>query len=94
MRHMPGVIACEPIRSMAARFHSATARGGLPSSALTPGGAAYRLLDDRERLVTVPEDGLLLSSKLAELLDVRPGERVQVEVLEGSTDPRRCPWPR
>ena len=39
----------------------------------------------------LPDDGLLLSSKLAELLDVRLGDRVLVEVLEGDQPTREVP---
>ncbi len=42
-----------------------------------------RLLDRDGVLVPVPEEGLLLSAKLAELLEVRPGDDVEVEVKEG-----------
>jgi putative ABC transport system permease protein len=48
-------------------------------------------LDEHERLVSIPRDGLLLSSKLAELLDVRLGDRVLVEVLEGEQPIREVP---
>jgi len=40
-------------------------------------------LDAEERPVAVPEGGLLLSAKLAELLDVRPGSRVRMRPLIG-----------
>ncbi len=41
--------------------------------------------------VDVPEDGLLLSRKLAERLDVRPGESLTVQVLEGARPVRQVP---
>lgn len=43
-----------------------------------------RLLDRKLRPVALPPEGLLLSRKLAEILDVRPGENVTFEVLEGA----------
>jgi putative ABC transport system permease protein len=49
------------------------------------------LLDEHERVVQVPRDGLLLSSKLAELLAVRLGDRIRVEVLEGEQPVREVP---
>jgi putative ABC transport system permease protein len=51
----------------------------------------YRLLDSEERLVSVPSEGLLVSSKLAELLGVRLGERILVEFLEGEQPVREVP---
>ncbi len=91
LRHLPGVVQCEPIRSTATRFHFGhrTRRVGLIG--LNCDGRLYRLLDEQERLVAVPRDGLLLSSKLAELLDVRLGDRIQVEVLEGEQPVREVP---
>jgi putative ABC transport system permease protein len=46
-------------------------------------GDLYRLLDAQERRTPIPPQGLLLSEKLAELLDVGLGDTVTVEVLEG-----------
>lgn len=91
LQHLPGVVRCEPIRSTATRFHfrHRTRRVGIIG--LNPGGRLYRLLDEQERLVSVPRDGLLLSTKLAELLDVRLGDRVRVEVLEGEQPIREVP---
>jgi putative ABC transport system permease protein len=43
----------------------------------------HGLLDRKSRPVSLPEEGLLLSSKLAQLLDVEPGDEVAVEVLTG-----------
>jgi putative ABC transport system permease protein len=43
----------------------------------------HRLLDERMQPVTMPEAGLLVSNGLAELLNIRPGDLVEVEVLEG-----------
>jgi putative ABC transport system permease protein len=42
-----------------------------------------RVVDESERPASMPSDGLLLSNILAELLDVRAGDRVTLEVLEG-----------
>lgn len=43
-----------------------------------------RLLNIRERAVAMPEAGLVLTDKLAQLLKVRRGDLVEVEFLEGS----------
>ncbi len=91
LQHLPGVIRCEPIRSAATRFHFGHRTRRVGIIGLNPGGQLYRLLDENERLVSVPRDGLLLSSKLAELLHVRLGDRVLVEVLEGEQPIREVP---
>jgi len=91
LRHLPGVIQCEPFRSTGTRFHFGHRTRRVGIIGLYPGSRLYRLLDERERLVPVPQDGLLLSSKLAELLDVRLGDRILVEVLEGDQPVREVP---
>jgi putative ABC transport system permease protein len=50
---------------------------------LEPGGQLFRLFDRQEREVPLPVEGLMLSEKLAELLEVSLGDVVIVEVLEG-----------
>ena len=46
-------------------------------------GRLYRLVDVERHLVPLTTDGLVVSSKLAEILAVRVGDSVTVEVLEG-----------
>jgi putative ABC transport system permease protein len=91
LRNLPGVVQCEPFRSTGTRFHFGHRTRRVGIIGLYPGTRLYRLLDERERLVPVPQDGLLLSSKLAELLDVRLGDRILVEVLEGDQAVREVP---
>src|SRR5262249_20874602 len=40
--------------------------------------------DDQRRVIPLPREGLLLSAKLAEILEVGVGEPLVVEVLEGA----------
>jgi putative ABC transport system permease protein len=80
---LPGVLRAEPYRSVPAllvRGHRSRRIGvmGLPRNA-----HLNRLLDIHERPVHLPISGLLLSAQLADILDVRPGESIQVEVQEG-----------
>jgi putative ABC transport system permease protein len=50
---------------------------------LKPDRELRRLVDSQLNSVDLPHEGLLLTTKLAELLGVKPGDFVQVEVLEG-----------
>jgi putative ABC transport system permease protein len=43
----------------------------------------YHVFDAEGRALELPPDGLVISTMLAKLLDVRVGERITVEVLEG-----------
>jgi len=51
---------------------------------LEPDGILHRILDADLERVALPEQGVVLTDYLAELLGIRPGERLTVEVLEGN----------
>lgn len=89
LAHLPGVQRAEPFRSVPAelRFGHRSRRVGL--TGLDADGELHRLIDERLRPVAVPADGVLLTRKLAEVLDVHTGDQLTVEVLEGSR-PRRA----
>ena len=57
---------------------------------LPPQSQLQRLLDDQLRFFQLPSEGLVLSAKLGELLDVQVGDLVTVEVLEASVPCGRC----
>jgi putative ABC transport system permease protein len=46
-------------------------------------GTLLQVIDGAGDVVTMPPDGLVLSRKLADLLGVAAGDRIEVEVLEG-----------
>ncbi|NBB83209.1 MAG: FtsX-like permease family protein [Alphaproteobacteria bacterium] len=80
---LPGVLRAEGFRAAAADIaHGGTTRQ-VAITALDPDSDLYRLLDADLAPVAAPLDGVALSSKLAELLDVRPGDRVRVSIKEG-----------
>lgn len=82
MREMEGVLASETMRSVATRISFQNRSRRLGIIGLEPNPQLYRLLDKQERVVNVPEFGIMLSTKLAELLGVARGESVTIEVLE------------
>lgn len=55
-----------------------TAVSGIP-----PRGELMRLLDTDLKIIDVPEHGVILTDYLAELLHIRPGDMLTLEVLEG-----------
>ncbi len=87
--HLPGVLRVEPFRAVPARLRFAhrTRRVGL--TGLDPGSELHRLIDADLRPVALPPDGVLLTTVLADLLDVAPGDLLTVEVLEGRRPLRR-----
>jgi putative ABC transport system permease protein len=80
---MPGVLAIEPYRSVPVRLRFGHLSRRLGIEGLEPEPDLRRMLDTRLRPATLPAEGLVLSTKLAELLGAGRGDRVVVEVLEG-----------
>lgn len=83
LRHLPGVVSCEPFRALPARLRSGHRSRRLGVTAIRPGARLYRLVDTGRHVVPLTQGGLVISSKLAEILRVKVGGRVTVEVLEG-----------
>jgi putative ABC transport system permease protein len=83
LQRLPGVRRCEPFRSLPTRLRSGNISRRIGIMGLPKGGELFRLLDVHERPASIPREGLFLSEKLAEILGVRLGDSVTVEVLEG-----------
>ncbi len=83
MQELDGVLDSETMRSVATRISFQNRSRQVAVMGLESEPQLYRLLDKQERIVRVPEFGLMLNTKLAELLGVRRGELVTLEVLEG-----------
>lgn len=79
---LPGVQVSETMRSVAAqiKFQNRGRRVGILGLQHDP--QLYRLLDSDRRVVQVPDYGIMLNSKLAELLGARRGDLLTVEILE------------
>jgi putative ABC transport system permease protein len=83
VEHLAGVMDVEPQRITPVRVrHGARSRTlaivGLPA---TP--RLNRVVDRSGHVVALPDDGLVLSKMLGDLLGVAPGQTLQAEVLEG-----------
>ncbi len=50
---------------------------------IEPDGSLYRLLDTNLNIIELPEDGIILTDYLAELLHIKTGDMLTIEVLEG-----------
>jgi len=83
IEHLPGVLHAEPIRSVQARLRFGHHYRKLAVTGMPPGAQLNRLLDDQTRPIVMPEEGIIMSEKLAEILGARIGDQVQIEVLEG-----------
>lgn len=89
--HLPGVRHCEPYRSLPVRLRHGHRSRRLVLMGLRPDGELYRVVDVDRRQVPLPAGGVVLSEKLAEILDVRVGDVVTVEVLAARRPVRDVP---
>lgn len=83
VKQLPGVLHAQPVRNVAVRLTvgSRTRRSGIIG--LAPQPRLLRVVDPRMRAVEIPPSGLVLSDKLAEILGVRVGQPIHVELMEG-----------
>ncbi len=80
---LPGVLAVEPMRMVSAKLKSRWRQEREALQGLPMTQQLYRVYDAAGRPVTLPEDGLVISTMLADLLQVKPGDHISVEILEG-----------
>jgi putative ABC transport system permease protein len=83
LAHLPGVHAAEPLRAVGVRFRSGHRHRDGALTGYPPGGQLRQLLDKDGEPAALPEDGVVLTTLLGEILDVRLGQDVTVELLEG-----------
>jgi putative ABC transport system permease protein len=91
LRHMPGVMHVEPRRMVPVRFRHGHLERRTLILGLTDEPRLNVLTDERLRPVTLPAEGIVINTKLAELLGVGIGDTLSVEVLEGSRPVRDVP---
>ena len=82
VERLPGVLEAEPARTVAARLRNGHLARRLGVTGKPAGSELSQLVDVEGRPVTLPEQGIVLTAALAGILDVRPGEAVEVEFLE------------
>jgi putative ABC transport system permease protein len=88
---LPGVIMAEPFRVVPARlrFEHRTHKTALMG--LQAGTELRHLIGSNLEPVPLPPEGVVLTKKLAEILAVRPGDMLTVEVLEAERPIRSVP---
>ncbi|SDR76456.1 ABC transporter permease [Opitutus sp. GAS368] len=83
LAQLPGVTSLEPARFAAVRIHFQGRSRQIALRSLIPGAMHSRAVDDRQREIPPPTDGLIVSAKLAEVLGAKPGDLLVIEALEG-----------
>jgi len=80
---LPGVQTTEPMRAVAAKVRRGWREEREALQGLPAHQELYRVFDAEGRAVDLPPEGVVISTMLARMLDVRVGENITVEVLEG-----------
>ena len=83
LQRYPGVLRVETMRAVPATLRSGARSRQIGITGLPRDPTLWRIYSGDSGVVAPPTDGLLMSEKLAEILDVVPGETIEVEVLEG-----------
>lgn len=91
LARIPGVLAVEGSRSVPVVLRAGPRRVRTGIEGLMQGAQLRRVLDTADRPQHIPSEGLLLTDHLARMLDVRPGDLVEVEALQGSRARFRIP---
>jgi len=82
IRLMPGILRAEPFRSVPAELKYGHHNKRASITGLIDEPELSRILDENLNPLTVPDKGVVLSRKLAELLYIQVGDIVQADVLE------------
>jgi putative ABC transport system permease protein len=80
---LPGVLNSEPYRTVAVRLRNGYRARRLGIMGLARGSELHRLIAKDLNEIPIPETGVVLTAKLAEILNTKPGEQLEAEVLEG-----------
>ena len=88
---LPGALVVEPYRAVPVRLRHDHLSERTVITGLNRGGDLNRLLVGGRWTANLPSRGLILSDKLAELLGVRAGDMLRVEVLDGRRPVRDLP---
>jgi len=91
LEHLPGVQLAEGQRIVAVRFHASARWRDSTIFGLPARPELRHLLDGGQTPRTLPDEGLVMTDKLAELLGLHVGDLVDVDVLEGDYRTRALP---
>ena len=81
--HMPGAMDIETMRTVPVRLRVGGRTRTLAITGLPDHPTLNRVVTRKGETLSLPPEGLVLSKMLGDILDVSPGDHVQVSVLEG-----------
>jgi putative ABC transport system permease protein len=80
---LPGVLRIEAFRTAPVRLHLSHRAKKTVIIGMTQAHDLRMILDEAERPIQLPEEGIVLSKALAELLGAAAGDRLTIEFLDG-----------
>ena len=83
LQSLQGVEHAEGFRLVPANFKFEHRYYRTALHGIEPDGSLYRLLDTNLNIIELPQDGVILTDYLAELLHIKTGDMLTIEVLEG-----------
>ena len=89
LQGVEGVIRAEPFRAVAARLRNGSRSKQIGITGIADDGELYRLLDRDRQVIPVRGSGMMISTIVADRLDLQVGDELQVEILEGERAVRR-----
>jgi putative ABC transport system permease protein len=89
VRRLPGVMMAEPARTVAVRLRHGAREYRTALLGLDPGAALHRVQDADGHDLQLQPGTLVLNERLARVLDLHPGESVDVQPIEGTRRPTR-----
>lgn len=89
VERMPGVLRGEAFRSVAVTLRNGHLERDLAIIGKSQGQDLSLLVDEAFRRIEPPKHGLLIGTRLAKVLNVRRGDEIEVELLEGRRTKKR-----
>jgi putative ABC transport system permease protein len=86
LARIPGVIRAEPYHVVPVEMSNGARRRRLAITGLAADAQLRRMTDGSLASHPLPEDGLVITRRLAHILDVVPGDSVQLELLDRSEE--------
>ncbi len=84
LQRLPGVTRAEPYRAVAVRLRAGHLEREVGIIGIAPGAELRRIVTFGGGIQPLPPEGIVLSDMLADVLRVRTGDTLTVEVLEGA----------
>lgn len=88
IRRLPGVLRAEPFRAVPVRLRHEHRSKQVEVTGMAADSELRQIVDSRLQAIALPPDGLLLTTKLAQMLGVKSGDTITLEVLEGGRQVR------